>query len=247
MVKESKRKQLANYLKASPRRIAISRANSASQALTLTSLSLLKKSKAVLSNPSASLVESQSLLYHVLAQVSMLTIETDDSLFIIHSPFAVGDGSGSPDQLVEAWKIFEELKNDGLLKSIGVSNFRPQDIQALLEKCEYKPAVNQIEFHPQVLAHLEPLIELQRKHAIVTEAYGPLSPFRCNKGSRLDPILYEIAGRLSEACGKDIDESMVLLLWCKSRQDVVVITTSSDEGRIRRLAGAVFLHPTLRA
>jgi diketogulonate reductase-like aldo/keto reductase len=42
--------------------------------------------------------------------------------------------------------MFEELKDEGVLKSIGVSNFRPQDLKAVLEIAKYKPVVNQLEY-----------------------------------------------------------------------------------------------------
>lgn len=159
------------------------------------------------------------------------------SLFLIHQPYAVGDGSGAPEQLVAAWKVLEELKDDGILKSIGVSNFRPQDIQALLDHCLYKPAVNQMEFHPQVLSHVEGLLKLQQEHGIITESYGPLTPFLRNRGSRLDPVLKQIAERLTQESGKPVDENFVLLLWCHA-MDVIVVTTSTNEQRIKSMAGA---------
>lgn len=38
----------------------------------------------------------------------------------------------------------EEYKDAGKLKALGVSNFRPQDLERLLEKCKHKPVVNQV-------------------------------------------------------------------------------------------------------
>jgi len=42
------------------------------------------------------------------------------------------------------WKILEDLKDQGKLRSIGVSNFRPQDLEAILDGAKYKPVVNQV-------------------------------------------------------------------------------------------------------
>lgn len=158
------------------------------------------------------------------------------SLYLVHNPYVMGDGSGKPDQLVAGWKVLEDLKDEGLLMSIGVSNFRPQDIQAILDKCEYRPTVNQLEFHPQLLAHLAPLIEIQRKNGIITEAYGGLQPLIKNQGSRLEPVVNEIAKRLSNESGKPVEPAIVLLLWCHA-MDVVAVTTSSQEERIKAFAG----------
>jgi len=60
-------------------------------------------------------------------------------LFLIHNPFVV-----VPQDLVQCWKILEELKDEGKLKSIGVSNFRPQDLNAILPQAKHKPVVNQV-------------------------------------------------------------------------------------------------------
>lgn len=42
----------------------------------------------------------------------------------------------------------EELKAQGLAKSIGVSNYLPEHLDMIMESCKVPPAVNQIEFHP---------------------------------------------------------------------------------------------------
>lgn len=60
-------------------------------------------------------------------------------LFLIHNPHVA-----APGDLKSMWKIFEELKDEGKLKSIGVSNFRPQDLKAVLDGAKYKPVVNQV-------------------------------------------------------------------------------------------------------
>jgi diketogulonate reductase-like aldo/keto reductase len=67
-------------------------------------------------------------------------------LYLIHYPFVVKQGD-----LKALWKIFEDLKDQGKLKSIGVSNFRPQDLDAVLSGAKHKPVVNQVRqsFHLQ--------------------------------------------------------------------------------------------------
>lgn len=42
----------------------------------------------------------------------------------------------------------EQVKAEGLAKSIGLSNYMPKQIDAILETATVKPAINQIEFHP---------------------------------------------------------------------------------------------------
>jgi diketogulonate reductase-like aldo/keto reductase len=69
----------------------------------------------------------------------------------------------------------ESLVDEGLIKSIGLSNFNEQQIERILQICKYKPVVNQIEIHPYC-----PQIELEKfckKHQILLEAYAPLGYF----------------------------------------------------------------------
>jgi diketogulonate reductase-like aldo/keto reductase len=70
------------------------------------------------------------------------------------------------------WRAFEKLQKDGLVRSIGVSNFWEQHLQQIFDVCEVKPAVNQIECHPGY-PQFE-TIEFCRQHDIVVEAWSPL-------------------------------------------------------------------------
>jgi diketogulonate reductase-like aldo/keto reductase len=66
----------------------------------------------------------------------------------------------------------ELLVDEGLVKSIGVSNFNEEQIERILKICKYKPVVNQVEIHPYC-----PQLELEefcKKHQILLEAYAPL-------------------------------------------------------------------------
>ncbi|KAF9463997.1 conjugated polyketone reductase C1 [Collybia nuda] len=152
-------------------------------------------------------------------------------LFLIHNPFVA-----HPGELKAMWNTLEDLKVEGKLKSIGVSNFRVQDFEAIFDGARFKPVVNQIEFHPYVLSHLEPVLALQAKHGIVTEAFGPLTPVvRHGTGGPLKPILERIAARLTKSTGKDVDTATVLLLWTRA-QGVVAVSASGNADRIRGLA-----------
>ncbi|KAE9394571.1 Aldo/keto reductase [Gymnopus androsaceus JB14] len=160
-------------------------------------------------------------------------------LFLIHNPHVVAHHD-----LKKAWQILEEMKAAGELKEIGVSNFRPQDLELILDGAKYKPVVNQIEYHPYTLAHLEPVLAIQAKHGILTESYGPLTPIlRHPTGGPLKPVLTRIAKRISESNQSlpiPIDEVVVLLLWMRA-MDVVAVTASGNEGRIKLLAEVSFL------
>ena len=68
-------------------------------------------------------------------------------LFLIHNPSYY-----SPGELKALWQIFEALKDEGKLKSIGVSNSRVQDLEIILDGAKHKPVVNQVvSIHRQAL------------------------------------------------------------------------------------------------
>lgn len=152
-------------------------------------------------------------------------------LFLIHNPFVPPKG-----ELLAAWKQLEVLKDEGKLKSLGVSNFRPQDLDLILQNAKHKPVVNQIEYHPYVLAHLEPVLKIQKEHGIVTESYGPLSPLlRHPNGGPLKPVLERIAKAVSGRGGTKIDAAGVLLLWCRDT-GAVAVTGSGNPDNIKSMA-----------
>jgi len=140
-------------------------------------------------------------------------------LYLIHHPsLAIPD-------IPTAWKKMEDLKNDGLVKSIGISNFEVEDIKILLASAKIKPAVNQILFHPYVYAKQLPILEIGAAHNIVTEAYSSLIPVTSRPGGPVDIPVGKIATRLGAT------DDQVLLAWAKAK-GVVVLTTSSKKFRL---------------
>jgi diketogulonate reductase-like aldo/keto reductase len=117
----------------------------------------------------------------------------------------------------------EKLKEAGLTKSIGVSNYLPKHLEALLKTAKIPPACNQIEFHPY-LQRTE-LLDLHKKHKIATTAYGPLSAATKAKPGPLDDLFAALAKKYG------VSEGEISLRWCID-QDVVPITTSSKEQRL---------------
>ncbi|XP_063986542.1 aldo-keto reductase family 1 member B1-like isoform X2 [Diachasmimorpha longicaudata] len=105
-------------------------------------------------------------------------------LYLIHWPFAVEDGDdfvpqnpdGTPKlsdiDYLETWKGMEGVLQKGLTKNIGVSNFNSEQIERLLENCQIKPVVNQVEVHPY-LSQKE-LSKFCNDRGIMITAYSPL-------------------------------------------------------------------------
>ncbi|MFI0516130.1 2,5-diketo-D-gluconate reductase A [Streptomyces canus] len=117
-------------------------------------------------------------------------------LYLIHWPLP------RVDKYVDSWKAMIKLREDGLVRSIGVSNFTPAHIERLEKETGVLPSVNQIELHP-----LFPQDELRAFHAgkgIVTESWSPLG-----RGSDLleDPSV----ARAAESHG--VTPGQVILRW----------------------------------
>jgi|EP00927_Polykrikos_kofoidii_P022931 diketogulonate reductase-like aldo/keto reductase len=85
-------------------------------------------------------------------------------LYLVHSPFQ--------GKLVETWDAMIELQKQGLIRSIGVSNYNVSHIEVLRANGRPLPAVNQIEMHPMIFAERQPIIQYCRKNRILIQAYG---------------------------------------------------------------------------
>ncbi|HET8884397.1 MAG TPA: aldo/keto reductase [Candidatus Saccharimonadales bacterium] len=87
-------------------------------------------------------------------------------LYLIHWP------APAANKYNDTWRAFEKIFNDGLARSIGVSNFKPHHLEDLLDHAVIPPAVNQIELHPQFPQHGTRL--LCNQHDIAVESWSPL-------------------------------------------------------------------------
>ncbi|MTV82725.1 aldo/keto reductase [Secundilactobacillus folii] len=103
--------------------------------------------------------------------LSKLGLEYVD-LYLIHWPRPAKFHDNWEEANAESWKAMEEAYEEGLTKAIGVSNFLPKHLDALLKTAKIKPMVNQIFLNP---SDLQPsVVEYNNNHDIVTEAYSPL-------------------------------------------------------------------------
>jgi 2,5-diketo-D-gluconate reductase A len=87
-------------------------------------------------------------------------------LHLIHWP------NPSRGQYVDAWRALVDLRRDGLVRSIGVSNFTAEHLQRAIDATGVTPAVNQIELHPYFPQ--EQMREVNEKRGIRTESWSPL-------------------------------------------------------------------------
>lgn len=120
---------------------------------------------------------------------------------------------------VDTWRTLVELKEEGLTAHIGVSNFRPEQIQELVDATGVWPEVNQIQLSPALQRH--EAVAFHREHGIVTEAWGPLGG---REGLSAQFALQKVAEK------HDATTAQVALRWAID-QDIVVIPKSSDPQR----------------
>ncbi|MDO7906813.1 aldo/keto reductase [Paenibacillus sp. JX-17] len=139
-----------------------------------------------------------------------LDLETLD-LYLIHWPVK--------GKYKDTWRAMEKLYRDGRVRAIGVSNFQIHHLKDLMSEATVKPAVNQVEFHPQLTQ--EELRTFCREQEIQLEAWSPLGG-----GGLLDN---EALRAIGAEYGKSA--AQVILRW-DLQHGIVTIPKSVHEQRI---------------
>ncbi|TCD61637.1 hypothetical protein EIP91_008143 [Steccherinum ochraceum] len=148
-------------------------------------------------------------------------------LYLMHWPQAKDpktDRTLQPSEsptFVETWKAMEKLLDTGKVKSIGVSNFSPKNLDILLPHAKVVPVTNQVEMHP-LLPQLE-LLEYCRTKGIVITAYTPVA-----RGS---PDLFEHASLKKISARLKCEPVQVIMGWF-IKKGVVAIPKSANRTRL---------------
>jgi 2,5-diketo-D-gluconate reductase A len=141
-------------------------------------------------------------------------------LYLIHWPAPLRD------QYVESWAVLEQLHEEGLAHSIGVSNFQPEHLQRILDSGSVVPAINQVELHPAFQQRT--LRAFQEPLGIITEAWGPLGQGKYEVSEL--PGLAELAAR------HDRSMQQIILRWHIQEGVVVFPKTVRKERLIENLS-----------
>jgi diketogulonate reductase-like aldo/keto reductase len=132
-------------------------------------------------------------------------------LYLIHWPVPAHD------KYVETWQAFIEMRDEGLIRSIGVSNFEPAHLERVIAQTGETPTINQIELHPYFQQR-----GLRHEHGqlgIITEAWSPLA-----QGKVLaDPAIVEIAEAHAKTPGQ------VVIRWHLQLGNVVIPKSVTPE------------------
>lgn len=146
-------------------------------------------------------------------------------LYLMHWPVAWAKGTlGCPDfgvTIEQTWRAMETLVDQGLVRSLGVSNFGPQRLDSLLASARIRPIANQLELHP-LLAQRK-LVQYCHDRGVRCVAWSPLAKF--SSALTDHPVVNGIAkAHKTTPC-------QVILRWNVQR-GVAVIPRSSSPAHI---------------
>ncbi|GAA5869804.1 hypothetical protein JCM16303_001799 [Sporobolomyces ruberrimus] len=135
-------------------------------------------------------------------------------LFLLH------DATSGPERRREAWEVLIKKRDEGKIKSIGVSNFSEKHLQQLKDAGLETPSVNQIELHP--FLQQKPIVKYCKENEIVVEAYCPLM----RSLNFDDPVLQKLAKK------HEASVAQILIRW-SLQKGYVPLPKSDTSGRIQ--------------
>lgn len=132
------------------------------------------------------------------------------------------------EKTIGAYKALEKLLADGKVRAIGVSNFTPELLTALLEQTDVVPAVDQIELHPYF--QQPELVAFHQEHGISTQAWSPIGGITSYRGDSTkrtfdEPVILAIGEKYGKSAAQ------VMLRW-HVLKGVQVIPKSTKPARI---------------
>jgi diketogulonate reductase-like aldo/keto reductase len=133
-------------------------------------------------------------------------------MYLIHWP------TPKNDRYVDTWKAFIRLRDEGRIRSIGVSNFQPGHLDRLVQETGVVPVVNQIELHPDFAQR--DVVAANAKHKVITEAWSPL-------GQGGDLLKNETLVAIGKKYGKS--SAQVVLRWHVQLGHMVIPKSATPE------------------
>jgi 2,5-diketo-D-gluconate reductase A len=128
-------------------------------------------------------------------------------VFILHQPLP-----SDFDKTIGAYEALQHLLDQGKVRAIGVSNFRPETLQELIEETEVVPAVHQIELHPYVAQSATQAFDAD--HGILTQAWSPIGGitfYRNQTGEGRGALDDPVIGSIARSHGKT--PAQIMLRW----------------------------------
>lgn len=162
--------------------------------------------------------------YNNIIEACKNTIKTLDceylDVYLIHWPASLAVHENWREINQETWKAMEYLYETGLVKSIGMCNFKVNQLEELMKHIKIKPMINQIEFHPGFMQ--QDIVEYCKKENIVVEAWSPLGSGKMIKKEELKNIASKYEKDVAQICIK----------WCL-QNGVLPIPKTTDKERMK--------------
>ncbi len=141
-------------------------------------------------------------------------------LYLIHWPKASADTPDWKQRIQDTWRAMEELYEAGQIRAIGLSNFLPHHIEALLETAKVMPMVNQLELHVGYMQ--EAAVRYSQEKGILVQAWSPLG----RRKLLTEPVIQSLAVKYQ------VTEAQ-LLLGFLDQQGISVIPKASTVERCK--------------
>jgi diketogulonate reductase-like aldo/keto reductase len=148
-------------------------------------------------------------------------LETDYiDLYLIHWPKPTPDYEDWKQLDIDTWRALEKLYKEGKVRAIGLSNFLPHHLDNILENCEIKPMVDQLEYHAGYTQ--EVAVQYCKQHGIIVQAWSPISRGRIFH----DETLIELSKKY------DVSIAQLCLRFCV-QNGVIPLPKASSKERMR--------------
>ncbi len=135
-------------------------------------------------------------------------------LLLIHWP------NPQQDRYVDAWAGLTRLLEDGAVRAIGTSNFKPAHLERIIDATGVVPDVNQVNLNPYAIR--SDVVGYDLEHGIVTEAWSPIKPAEI----LAEPVITELAERYQRSAAQ------IVLRW-HTQRGYVTVPKSATPQRIR--------------
>lgn len=175
--------------------------------------------------------------------LQLLNMEYVD-LYLIHWPMGQIQDKNLIKQvpLHLTWRKLEECVNQGLVKSIGVSNFNVQILLDLLSYAVIKPVVNQIELHPYLTQ--DDLVDFCHRFGIRVAAYNPILRGnyvmrKVDVFNKYDLFKNSVIIELSKKYNKE--PAQVILNWHLKREICAIPKSSNPTRQLQNISSSDFL------
>ena len=119
-------------------------------------------------------------------------------IYLIHWPRSSKNYDEWKSIVGETWKAMEELQKEGKIRALGLSNFLPHHMKYVLENCEIKPVVNQLELHPGFMQYAT--VKYCEEHDIRVQAWSPLGRFRMADNTLLVSLTEKYQVTFAQLC-----------------------------------------------